>query len=138
MNRTTLARAYGFALLMLPLALTAGCGPKPNETLDLEPAAMMESELPPPAYQAPAFELPPPTLPAGPGAAASAVRPAPTPPPAGSQRQVHVAQRGDTLWSLSGRYYGRSSHENVRRILQANPNLDPTRIRIGQEIVIPE
>ncbi|MFW6146648.1 MAG: LysM peptidoglycan-binding domain-containing protein, partial [Planctomycetota bacterium] len=66
--------------------------------------------------------------------------PAPAPPPAASDAEprIHVVRRGDTLWSLSRRYYGRASHENVRRIVRANPDLEADHIRIGQEIVIPE
>jgi len=146
MNRTTLASTL--ALLMLPLALTVGCAPPTNQTLDLgsealtDADAMTASELPPPTYTAaaPAIELPPPSLPPAPAAPAQTVRPAPTPPPPSTtpQPRIHVVQRGDTVWSLSGRYYGRASHANVRRIVGANPGLDPDHIRIGQEIVIPE
>ncbi len=131
--------------LMLPLALVVGCAQPVNETLELPEEQMTAAETTT-ADDSPRFtyetadELPPPTLPPAPKAPAQAVAPAAAPPPPSETpaQRTYVVQDGDTLWQISRRYYGRASHENVRRILQANPELEPTRMRIGQEIVIPE
>jgi tetratricopeptide (TPR) repeat protein len=65
--------------------------------------------------------------------------PAPEPPvvaPSATPRR-HVVQKGDTLYSLSKRYYGTSQH--WLKIYEANrASIPPNyQLRIGQEIVIP-
>ena len=47
----------------------------------------------------------------------------------------HVIVRGDTLYSLARRYLGHG--RRWKEIQAANPGLDPRKLRIGQEIVIP-
>ena len=56
-----------------------------------------------------------------------------TPPPTG--RRTYVIQRSDTLWAISKRFLGAGNR--WREILAVNPALEPRRLRIGQEIVIP-
>lgn len=49
--------------------------------------------------------------------------------------QTYVIQRNDTLWAISTRFLGRGNR--WREIVAANPGLDPRKLRIGQEIVLP-
>lgn len=58
------------------------------------------------------------------------VAPAPEPIPA-----TYTVRRGDTLWSIAQRTYG--DGQRWREIIAANPGLDPTKLRIGQQIVVP-
>lgn len=53
---------------------------------------------------------------------------------AGAPR-LHVVEKGDTLGKIARRYYG--SADAWRRILDANPSVDPKRIRPGQALVVP-
>ena len=70
--------------------------------------------------------------------------PEPAPPiasePAGPEpgERIHVVRKGQTLWQISGMYYGKSSQANVRKIADANPGLVPDRIKVGQKLVIPQ
>lgn len=50
-------------------------------------------------------------------------------------RQTYVIQRGDTLWSIASRVY--QDGQRWREIQVANPGLQPTRLRVGQEIMLP-
>lgn len=47
----------------------------------------------------------------------------------------HVIVKGDTLYSLAKRYLGHG--RRWKEIQAANPGLDPKKLRVGQEIVIP-
>jgi len=70
--------------------------------------------------------------------------PAPAPPIASEPvepepgERIHVVRKGQTLWQISGMYYGKSSQANVRKIADANPGLVPDRIKVGQKLVIPQ
>jgi nucleoid-associated protein YgaU len=80
---------------------------------------------------------------AGGSEAKPAPAPHPTPATKPAEPQVaaaraarsHVIQAGDTLQTLSRKYYG--SIRYWRLILEANPGLDPQHLRIGRKIVIP-
>jgi LysM repeat protein len=52
--------------------------------------------------------------------------------PAGAQGQVHVVQRGDTLWSIATRY-----GTTADAVAKANGLADANRIYAGQRLVIP-
>lgn len=56
----------------------------------------------------------------------------------GTPPTTHIMQPGDTLYSLSVRYYGDGN--GVDRILEANSsrNLNVSSIQIGQKITIPK
>ncbi len=45
---------------------------------------------------------------------------------------VYVVQPGDTLWKISKRY-----NTTVDKIIEANPDIDPNNLQIGQKICIP-
>lgn len=48
---------------------------------------------------------------------------------------TYTIQRGDTLWSIAQRVYG--DGQRWRDIIAVNPGLDATRLRVGQQIVLP-
>jgi nucleoid-associated protein YgaU len=56
-----------------------------------------------------------------------------SPVPVGSQR--YAIRSGDTLADLAQRFYG--DENQYRRIIEANPGLNPRRLLVGQELVIP-
>lgn len=53
-------------------------------------------------------------------------------PPASGSPRVHMVQSGDTLYSIARRY--RVSLDAIR---QANPGLDPRKLKVGQRIHVP-
>lgn len=81
-------------------------------------------------------------LPAGATLAAAdkapAARPEQPAPPArpeqaGRAAGVHVVAEGDNFWNVARRY-----DVTVAALTAANPNADPTRLRIGQELAVPD
>jgi len=52
-----------------------------------------------------------------------------------SEGTVYTIRKGDTLSEISQRVYGTA--KLWRKILEANPGIDPRALRIGQKIVIP-
>lgn len=69
-------------------------------------------------------------------ASVSAYEPAPEPQPVyRSVPNSYTIQRGDTLWSIATRFY-RDGHR-WRDIQAANPGIQPTKLRVGQKIVLP-
>ena len=56
----------------------------------------------------------------------------PTAPDRGDGQRVHTIESGDTYSALA-RTYG----VRVRDLEEANPDVDPRRLRVGQEIIIP-
>jgi len=57
-----------------------------------------------------------------------------TPEPATAGRS-HTIVRGDTLWSISSKYYG--DGKKYRDILIANPGLTESKLSVGKTIMIP-
>jgi nucleoid-associated protein YgaU len=58
------------------------------------------------------------------------------PPPVGTPpADTYTIQRGDTLIAIAAHFYGNASQWSV--IAQANPEVDPRRLRVGQEIKLP-
>ena len=49
--------------------------------------------------------------------------------------RTHTVQRGDTLWSIARRTYG--DGQRWREIAQANPGLQPRKLHIGRQIMLP-
>ena len=96
--------------------------------LDDQPSSVSGTATPITVTPAPASTYTPTPAPA----------PAPTTsytPPAPAGRRTYVIQRSDTLWGISKRFLGAGNR--WREILGVNPGLQPRRLRIGQEIVIP-
>jgi phage tail protein X len=54
---------------------------------------------------------------------------------AGSRLVPYEVQEGDTLESVAKRYLGKTWY--FPRIVEANPGLDPNRLRVGQTILVP-
>jgi LysM repeat protein len=116
----------GAHLLGLMVLLIQGCKrePVPPPPAELAPPTLADPNLPPVLDTTlpppPPVEVPPPRV---------EVPPLQPPQPA---VQEYVVQRGDTFDSI-GRKYGIS----WKAIQEANPNVNPTRLQIGQKIVIP-
>lgn len=55
----------------------------------------------------------------------------PAPPP----KRTYTIKKGDTLWALAVKYYGKGTEWT--KIQSANPGIVPTKLRIGTTIVIP-
>lgn len=142
---------------VVAILLIAGCqansrvGPQSIEIGEFDPPAppLAGTAMPPlnpPTAYAPPPVAPPPTVPAAPGGPVTTVRPPlPPPPPSAvvaappiAAPRTHVVAANETLWRISGMYYGRSSQANVAKIVAANPGLNPDMIKIGQTIVIPD
>jgi len=49
--------------------------------------------------------------------------------------RAHTIRKGDTMWSLAVRYYG--DGQRWIEIARANPGVDPKKMYVGTEIVIP-
>lgn len=101
------------------------------------------SDPAPPAHEAVTQQY---TPPAAPAVIATTAYMAPSPQPAMSASaaaapsspsgpRTYTIQRGDTLWSIATRYYG--SGKRWTLIHDANPNLVPKKMRVGQRVVMP-
>jgi nucleoid-associated protein YgaU len=77
-----------------------------------------------------------PQIPAPPAQPAPTPTPAPTPPAAGVRR--HTVAKGDTLMSISQRYYGNRSR--WKEIYAANRDVLPAEnaLKIGMQLKIPQ
>jgi len=121
---------YAEALLLAMVLVLPGCKKPPAETMtagDQPPLRPIESLAPTR-----------PAAPSGPKATAEApttkpavARPEPTPP----QYITYKIQKGDTLWSLAGKFLG--DPKRWTQIVAANPGLDPKKLAVDQEIRIP-
>jgi nucleoid-associated protein YgaU len=71
-----------------------------------------------------------------PTAAIDVANPVPSASPAVDPGQrTHVVKTGETLGTISTKEYGTAKY--WKRILDANPGLDPARLQLGQRLVIP-
>lgn len=107
-----------FALLAW---LASGCGQMVGRVEPTATAVPQQSPVPaeivrrPTATPKPATPLPTPTL-----------TPSPTP-------IVHAVQRGETLLGIANTY-----HVSVEALQEANGILDPKRLQLGQELIVPQ
>ncbi len=124
--------------LAAALAL-GGCQNKQDDEL---------TRVPPPAYDETAAPEP---IPApgsydaqnnggdtGTGSADQMNQQAPAPQPmnnAAPQAGTYTIRKGDTLWSIAQQVYG--DGQRWQDIVNANPGLDPNKLRVGQKIVLP-
>lgn len=125
-----------FAIVSLALIPLAGCknqqevrrtAPPP---LDIHESTSLALSNPEPAPAAPA--------PSSPTVEFAPVAPAPSAPavsPQPAAGRVHTVQKGDTLWRLATLYYGNG--QRWPDIARANSIADPSKLRIGQTLVIP-
>ena len=56
-------------------------------------------------------------------------------PPVNSGVQIHIVQVGETMSSIADDYYGNSNKYTV--IVDANPAVDPNRLKIGSKLTVP-
>jgi len=94
------------------------------------PSAFAPSPLAPAPAPAPSYS--------DPGAFTPTPAPMPTPaPPAvvAPGGGTHTVAKGETLGDISATHYGTTKH--WRKIVEANPGLDPARLKIGQVLQIP-
>lgn len=49
--------------------------------------------------------------------------------------QTYTVRKGDTLWSIAEQAYG--DGQRWRDIVDANPNLRPEELRVGQQLTLP-
>ena len=47
----------------------------------------------------------------------------------------YTVRRGDTLWSIAKQHY--NDGQRWKEIVAANPGLDPTKLKVGQQIIVP-
>jgi nucleoid-associated protein YgaU len=50
---------------------------------------------------------------------------------------THKVEAGETLGSIAKKYYGSAGPKSVALIVAANKGLEPTKLKVGQELVIP-
>lgn len=51
--------------------------------------------------------------------------------------EEYIVQSGDTMESISRRFYGSYSPEKINKIMQANGMSNPNKLAIGQKLIIP-
>lgn len=51
-------------------------------------------------------------------------------------RRTHIVRKDETLWSIAEEYYG--SGPMYKKIVEANPGIDPHGIKPGQVVIVPE
>jgi nucleoid-associated protein YgaU len=51
--------------------------------------------------------------------------------------RTHRIKKGDTLEGLARELFGKQCHARLKDIKQLNPGVDPTRLRVGQLILLP-
>jgi LysM repeat protein len=76
-----------------------------------------------------------PPKPTAPATAPSTLQRRPPPSPAtaaATGKRIHTVQKGDTYYSIAKRYRVSST-----ALQAANPGIDPTRLKIGQQLVVP-
>ena len=117
----------------ITLGLSVGCKQAPPEVAEVPP--------PPPSYEP--TPLPPVALEegggnwqsggaAGPG---TQVEPVPVEPAPPAGQQTYTVRKGDTLWAIATRVYGNG--QKWVDIAQANPSIDPAKLAVGQQLILP-
>jgi LysM repeat protein len=137
--RLTVFAILAIHMVFLGLLLIAGCNKKPTDQADtgLPPVPAVEQPWPTPSTSAPPIVSTPPPLdvpPIPPSLTPSVVvatPPAPPPPEAGAVVE-HTIAKGESFYTL-GKRYG----VGYKAIAEANPGVNPTRLKIGDKIKIP-
>ncbi len=116
------------AVLLAVVALSVvGCQKKADKTqaaangsvTDINPSAgYVPAYAPEPAYAAPAPAVSTTTTPVAPAVA-----------------NTYTVKKGDTLYGIAKSQYGDGKQWN--KIVNANPGLDPAKLKVGQTIQIP-
>ncbi len=103
----------------------SGFGPAPGGTSAFAPAPLAPS----------GFDSGPSAMTPAPGYSDPLSTTAPVPVVATTPGGTHTVAKGETLGDISAIHYGTTKH--WRKIVEANPGLDPARLKIGQVIQIP-
>ena len=132
---TRMTTVLGLVGLVAAVGLT-GC--------DLDQPYHDMSHMPPPGYEAESGE----PMPMDEAAKLEPVDPDAAPPvadvpevqqaeePASDpDAQTYTVRRGDTLWSIAEQVYGEG--QRWRDIVEANPELHPEQLHVGQELTLP-
>jgi len=115
----------------LAVALSTGCK-KPEQN---QPALTAGDQGDKPLERVEPLDTPP-------AASPTAVSPRPLPPPspiapvAGKYGKTYVVQPGDTFFAIARKVYG--SDKRAKDIIAANPNVEPTKLKPGQTINLPD
>jgi LysM repeat protein len=129
-------KVVAVASLVAALALF-GCKPKEPQTAEtpvlktddkMQPPAdkMVQDEPPPQPLNTAPLPKPPAPIPAAPAVGAA---------PAGSK--AYVVQAGDKgFYPISRKLFGNT--KRVKEIQALNPGVDPTKLKVGQTIYVPE
>jgi len=113
-----------------PLPPRQPLAPRPNDPVTpvANPIAQPPAPSPAPIIEVPL--TPPPVAQPTPPVAP------PTPPVVETGRRTHVVQSGETLWSISRKYYGSGVH--TEKIATASNLRGRDKIRVGQVLIIPQ
>ncbi|MCB9882741.1 MAG: LysM peptidoglycan-binding domain-containing protein [Planctomycetes bacterium] len=57
--------------------------------------------------------------------------------PTNASATDHLVKKGESLWTISQRYFGSSSNENIDRLRRANPSIKGDRVVAGRTLRIP-
>jgi len=137
-----MTRMMTWTLLLSVLLVAAGCQ-QTETTADVAPAPPPDdlyASAPPPAPE----PILTPTTQTEPITATPAYTPQASPSSITVAPQINVTngtpnnytvQRGDTLWSIARKVYGNG--QKWQQLASANAISDPTKLRVGQTLVVP-
>lgn len=105
--------------------------PPPSETMPMVDGSAGGKEAPEPVV----FDEVEPAPAPEPAAAPAASNTATQLPPEPAAIDTYVIRKGDTLWSIAKRFYG--DGQRWVDIVNANPGIDPKKLIVGDEIILP-
>ena len=117
-------------LSLVVLVVGAGCAKKATSSIPENSSVTDITPAPAPAYQ--------PAAPAQPMNAQPVVYDSMQNGPSGASAMAggsYTVKKGDTLYSIAKSRYG--DGKQWQRITAANPGLEPSKLRVGQTIVVP-
>lgn len=121
------------AVLSVALVGLVGCSNKTNKASS-DPAPSVTDIAPAPAPAAQPIVV----QPAPPAVTEAPIKESPAPAAKGTiSGHKYTVQKGDTLYNIAVRKYGKGTAANVAKIEKANPGLKATTLKIGQTITLP-
>lgn len=130
----------GIAIAFAAVAAVIGCGSGPKTVEPVPPPNYAANPEPAPLTPLSVNQGPATVEPTGPGASGGyeappeSYEPEPLPKAPPAQR-FYTVRKGDTLWAIAVREYGNGM--KWKEIASLNPSVDPRRMSIGQEILLP-